>query len=372
MDYMEQALSLAKLAVGQVSPNPAVGAVVVGNGVVVGQGYTQPPGSHHAEILALSQAGEAARGAEVYVTLEPCCHYGRTPPCTRALIAAGIGEVHIATLDANPAVSGRGKSELEEAGIKVYVGEHEAEAKQINEAYTKFITTGIPFVTAKFAISLDGKIATKSGDSRWISGTEARKYVHNLRYTSDAIMAGVNTVLADDPQLTCRCCGGRGGMVKKQPLRIIVDSKGRTPPSAQVFNEPGKTILVVSRPVGPEKVKPLAEVGAELLELPSEGEQIDLERLLKIMGEREVTSILVEGGGILLGSLFDANLIDRVVAFVAPVIIGGSEAKTPVAGKGVDKVADLLRLERVAVERFGDDLMVSGYVPSGGSILAEK
>jgi len=211
MDYMEQALSLAKLALGQVSPNPAVGAVVVRNDVVAGQGYTQPPGLWHAEVLALKQAGDQARGGTMYVTLEPCCHYGRTPPCSQAIIAAGITEIHLAMLDANPLVSGRGKDELEREGIKVYVGEHEAEAIQINEAYTKFITTGMPFVTVKFAVSLDGKIATKSGDSKWISGGEARRYVHNLRYATDAIMAGVNTVLVDDPQLTARCVVAREG-----------------------------------------------------------------------------------------------------------------------------------------------------------------
>ena len=194
MDYMEQALSLAKLALGQASPNPAVGAVVVNKDKVVGQGYTQPAGSHHAEIMALDKAGEQARGGVLYVTLEPCCHFGRTPPCTKAITAAGISEVHLATLDANPLVSGRGKEELERHVIKVHVGEHEETAREINEAYTKFITTGMPFITAKFAMSLDGKIASKDGDSKWISGEEARKKVHSLRYTHDAIMAGVNSI----------------------------------------------------------------------------------------------------------------------------------------------------------------------------------
>jgi len=359
---MEQALSLAKLALGQVSPNPAVGAVVVKNDIVVGQGYTQPPGSWHAEVVALKQAGKKAQGGVMYVTLEPCCHYGRTPPCTQAIIAAGIAEVHLAMLDANPLVSGRGKDELGGEGIKVYLGEHEEDAKEVNEAYTKFITTGMPFVTAKFAISLDGKIATKSGDSKWISSDEARKYVHNLRYTSDAIMAGVNTVLVDDPHLTARSCGGRGGTARKQPLRVIVDGKGRTPLTAQLFSEPGKTLLALGKFVTPEEKATFAQVGAELLELPSEGGLVDLERLLKTLGEREITSVLVEGGGILLGSLFDCKLVDKVIAFIAPIIIGGKEAKTAVSGKGVDKVVDSLKLERVSLEKLGEDLMVSGYV----------
>ncbi|MBA7487373.1 Riboflavin biosynthesis protein RibD [subsurface metagenome] len=359
---MEQALSLAKLALGQVSPNPAVGAVVVKNDIVVGQGYTQPPGSWHAEVVALKQAGKKAQGGVMYVTLEPCCRYGRTPPCTQAIIAAGIAEVHLAMLDVNPLVSGRGKDELEGEGIKVYLGEHEEAAKEVNEAYTKFITTGMPFVTAKFAISLDGKIATKSGDSKWISSDEARKYVHNLRYTSDAIMAGVNTVLVDDPHLTARSCGGRGGTARKQPLRVIVDGKGRTPLTAQLFSEPGKTLLALGKFVTPEEKAAFAQVGAELLELPSEGGLVDLGKLLKALGERGITSVLVEGGGILLGSLFDGKLVDKVIAFIAPIIIGGKEAKTAVSGKGVDKVVDSVKLERVSLEKLGEDLMVSGYV----------
>ncbi len=361
MDYMEQAISLAELALGQVSPNPAVGAMVVKNDAVVGQGYTQPPGSSHAEVLALNQAGEEARGSVIYVTLEPCCHYGRTPPCSQAIIAAGITEAHLAMLDPNPLVSGKGKEELEREGIKVYLGEHEGDAKEINEAYTKFITTGMPFVTAKFAMSLDGKIATKSGDSRWISGSEARRYVHYLRYTTDVIMVGVNTILADDPQLTSRC-GNKGGRTRKQPLRVIVDSSGRTPLTARVFGEPGKVLLALGKRVKLEEEKAFAQVGAELLELPSEEESVDLERLLKVLGEREITSVLVEGGGILLGSLFDQRLVDKVIAFIAPIIIGSQEAKTAVGGKGVDKVVDSIKLERVSTRNYDQDLMFSGYV----------
>ncbi len=359
---MEQALSLAKLALGQVSPNPAVGAVVVKDDIVVGQGYTQPPGSAHAEVVALKQAGKKARGGVIYVTLEPCCHYGRTPPCTQAIIAAGITEVHLAMLDANPLVSGRGKDELQGQGIRVHLGEHQEEAKEVNQAYTKFITTAIPFVTVKFAISLDGKIATRSGDSKWISGDQARKYVHNLRYTSDAIMVGVNTVLVDDPRLTARNCGARGGIARKQPLRVIVDSQGRTPLTARLFSEPGKTLMALGKFVAPEQKAAFAQVGAELLELPSAGGRLDLGKLLEALAQREITSLLVEGGGILLGSLFDGKLVDKVIAFIAPIIIGGSEAKTAVSGKGVDKVVDSLKLERVRLETLGKDFMVSGYV----------
>jgi len=366
MNYMGQALSLARLALGQASPNPAVGAVVVKKGTVVGQGYTQPPGSHHAEVLALKQAGEAARGGVMYVTLEPCTHYGRTPPCTEAIISAGIRRVHMAMLDPNPIVLGRGKDELEKKGIKTYLGEDEEEAREINEAYIKFITTGLPFVTAKFAISLDGKIATRRGNSRWISGPESRKYVHCLRYASDAIMAGANTVIADDPHLTTRCSGGKGGTARKQPLRVIVDGEGRTPLTARLFSEPGETLLALGRAAKPEERAAFNQAGAEIVELPAGEGRVDLARLLEELGKRGITSVIVEGGGILLGSLFDQGLVDKVIAFIAPVIIGGAEAKTAVAGRGVDQVAESFRLERMKVEKLGDDLMVSGYVTAKG------
>jgi diaminohydroxyphosphoribosylaminopyrimidine deaminase/5-amino-6-(5-phosphoribosylamino)uracil reductase len=366
MNYMGRALSLARLALGQASPNPAVGAVVVKKGTVVGQGYTQPPGSHHAEVLALKRAGEAARGGVMYVTLEPCAHYGRTPPCTEAIISAGIKRVHMAMLDPNPIVSGRGKDELEQKGIKTYLGEDAEEAREINEAYIKYITTGLPFVTAKFAISLDGKIATRTGNSRWISGPESRKYVHCLRYTSDAIMAGANTVIADDPHLTTRCSGGKGGTARKQPLRVIVDGDGRIPLTAQVFKEPGETLLALGRTATPEERAAFAKVGAEIVELPATGSRADLGKLLEALGKRQITSVIVEGGGILLGSLFDQGLVDKVIAFIAPVIIGGAEAKTAVAGRGVDEVAESFRLEGMKVAKLGDDLMVSGYVAVKG------
>lgn len=362
MDYMAQAFSLAKLAVGQVSPNPAVGAVVVNDGEIVGQGYTQPPGSDHAEIVALKQAGKLAKGATLYVTLEPCCHFGRTPPCTCSIIAAGIAEVHFAMLDPNPLVSGKGAEELEKAGIKVYMGEREDEAKELYEAYRKYITTGMPFVIAKFAMSLDGKIATRGGDSRWITGEAARKQVHNLRYTVDAVMVGVNTILVDDPRLTARCCGGKGGQSHKQPLRVIVDGKGRTPLTAQVFSQPGKTVVVLSRAATPDEKDAFAKVGGELMELPSAQEMVDLRRLFKKLGDSGITSVMVEGGSMLLGSLFDNGMVDKVVAFVAPVIIGGEKAKTAVGGEGVAKMAESLKLENMKVEQMDRDLMVSGRV----------
>lgn len=361
-DYMGRALSLAHLALGCTSPNPAVGAVLVKEGEIVGEGYTQPPGFGHAEVVALQEAGGNARGATMYVTLEPCCHFGRTPPCTQALLQAGIAEVHMAMLDPNPLVSGKGKSELEKAGVKIFLGERQEEAQLVNEAYIKHITTGYPFVIAKFAMSLDGKIATKTGDSRWISNEESRGIVHRLRQRMDAIMVGVNTVLRDNPRLTSRACGGKGGTVKIQPLRVIVDSWGRTPVSARVFRQTGKTLLATAHPLSSDRAQALSQGKVEVLEVPQEAGEVDLKELLRLLGQRGITSVLVEGGGTLLGALFEKGLVDKVTAFIAPIIIGGKDAGTPVEGTGVSKVAEALRLGKVKVERVGDDVMVCGYV----------
>lgn len=362
MDGMAQALTLARLALGSVSPNPAVGAVLVKHGKLVGQGHTQPPGGDHAEIVALKQAAGKARGATLYVTLEPCCHQGRTPPCTGAIIEAGVAAVHAAMLDPNPKVAGKGIAELEAAGIGVIVGEGAAEAAEIAEAYVKHVTSGLPFVTAKFAVSLDGKIATRTGDSRWISGEESRRYVHGLRHATDAIMAGINTVLTDDPRLTARVGSGQGGTGHRQPLRVIIDSSGRTPPEARLFQEYGQTMIVTGGPLKPEPKAAYQAVGAEILEIPLGDGRVDLAAMLQQLGARGITSVLVEGGGTLLGSLFAAELVDKVVAFVAPIIIGGAQAATPVGGHGVALVADAWQLNRVKVDRFDTDIMVSGYL----------
>lgn len=360
MEYMERALSLARLALGKVSPNPAVGAVIVRNGAVIAEGYTQPPGSAHAEVVALKQAGGGAHGATMYVSLEPCCHFGRTPACTQAIIESGIAEVHIATLDPNPQVSGRGQAELEAAGIRIHLGEEEEKARQLNEAYIKFITKGLPFVTAKFATSLDGKIATRTGDSRWISGPESREYVHQLRQAVDAIIVGVNTVLSDDPQLTARDKQGRP--LERQPLRVIVDSEARTPATARLFGEPGTTMVAVTSAVPRAKVREFQEVGAEVLEVISKDGLVNLEELLRELGSRGSISVMVEGGSTLFASLFEQGLVDKVIAFIAPMIIGGKRANVAVGGEGVERIDQALRLNRVTVERFGDDVKISGYV----------
>jgi diaminohydroxyphosphoribosylaminopyrimidine deaminase/5-amino-6-(5-phosphoribosylamino)uracil reductase len=359
--HMECALSLARLAVGYTSPNPAVGAVVIKDGFVVGMGYTRPAGSDHAEVTALRQAGDRAKRAAMYVTLEPCPHYGRTPPCTEAIIEAGISEVNVALIDPNPLVCGRGVNRLNEKGIKTRVGMCQQEAYDINEAYIKHVTTGLPFVVAKFAMSLDGKIATKTGDSKWITKEETRRYARGLRHTADAIMVGVNTVLADDPHLTARGCGGRGGVGKKQPLRLVVDSKGKVPVTAHVFQPPGEALVAVAAPFDPVKRERLVKAGAEVVELPAKDESVDIAEFLRFLGRREIANILVEGGGKLLGSLFDEDLVDKVMAFISPIIIGGRKAVS-VEGSGVENVAQALHLKRVDFKSLGDDILVSGYV----------
>ncbi len=361
MKPMERALSLARRAVGSTSPNPAVGAVLVKGGRVIGEGYTQPPGGPHAEIVALRQAGAAARGAILYVTLEPCCHQGRTPPCTQAIIEAGVKEVRLSHLDPDSQVSGRGRQALEEAGIAVQVGEGEEEARRINEAYIKQRTTGLPFVIAKFAVSLDGKIAATSGDSRWVSSPQAREWAHRQRSQIDAIIVGVRTILVDDPELTARPEGTTKGA--RQPLRIVADSRGRTPSSARVLGGPGKTLLATTAASTAAWRKRMAgAAGAEVLVLPAYRRQVDLLELLHNLGQRPVLSLLVEGGGDLLGSFFDRGLVDRVQAIVAPMIIGGRRAPTAVAGRGVRRIEEALRLREVRVDRLGEDVLVTGYV----------
>jgi diaminohydroxyphosphoribosylaminopyrimidine deaminase/5-amino-6-(5-phosphoribosylamino)uracil reductase len=361
LDFMAYALSLAELALGYTSPNPAVGAVIERDGLVVGLGHTQQPGMEHAEIMALNQAGEMARGATMYVTLEPCCHHGRTPPCTEAISNAGISEVNIAVADPNPKVSGKGIACLNEAGIKTNIGVYEQKAREINEGYFKYIRTGIPFVIAKFAMSLDGKIATRTGDSKWITSEEARNYAHGQRHSVDAIMVGAETIVADDPQLTARGYSGRCGRARLQPLRVIVDGKGRVPATARVFSEPGKTLVAVADGQLQREMLKIKREGTEYIVLGSDNGLIDIAELLKTLGQRQITTVMIEGGSRLLGYVFDHHLVDKVLAFVAPIIIGGEEAKTAVSGRGVENVADALQLKDIKIERFGNEFLISGY-----------
>jgi len=354
---MSRALALARQA-GVVSPNPAVGAVLVRGDHVVGEGFTQPPGGPHAEVVALEHAAERARGATLYVTLEPCCHQGRTPPCSRAIIAAGVAAVHFPILDPDPQVRGRGRDELAAAGIAVHVGEGEDEACRLYEAYIKHRTTGLPFVIAKFAASLDGRIAAPSGESRWISGPEAREWAHRLRAEIDAILCGANTIVVDDPQLTARP-GGRESA--RQPLRVVADGRGRTPASARVLQGPGRTLIATSDRSHRGWRAAMEAAGAEVLVLPRQGDSLDLGALLRVLGERGVVSLLVEGGGVIIGSLFDHGLVDKVQAIIAPIIVGASDAPAAVAGAGARRLADAWRLREPTVERLGEDVLITGY-----------
>jgi diaminohydroxyphosphoribosylaminopyrimidine deaminase/5-amino-6-(5-phosphoribosylamino)uracil reductase len=373
---IERALSLARQALGTASPNPAVGAVLVKDGRIVGEGFTQPPGGPHAEVVAIGRAGEAARGATLYVTLEPCCHHGRTPPCTEAVLAAGVREVHLSHLDPDSHVNGRGRAELESAGVAVFVGEGEEEARRINEAYLKHRTTGLPFVIAKFAASLDGKIAAASGDSRWVSGPESRRWSHRQRTLVDAIIVGVRTVLVDNPELTARPEPGEGARQAdgepRQPLRLVADSRGRTPASARILQGTGRTLVATTEASSEVWRRQMRDAGAEVVVLPARraagpasGGRVDLVELLRYLGGRDVLSLLVEGGGELLGGFFDLGLVDKVQAIIAPIIIGGQEATAAVAGRGTRRMADALRLRDVTIERLGEDVLVTGYTGRG-------
>jgi len=369
-DFMERALRLAERGRGRTSPNPMVGAVLVKGGAdgtsdVVGEGFHPQAGEPHAEIFALRHAGEQAWGATLYVNLEPCCHYGRTPPCTQALIAAGVTEVHLAMLDPNPRVAGRGQAELEAASIRTVLGEREAEARALNEVFIHWITTNRPFVIAKFAMSLDGKIATRTGDARWITGPAARRHVHQLRDQVDGILVGVETVIADDPQLTTRLDQAD----VRHPLRVVLDSTGRIPPTARLLDPalPGQTVVATTEAMPLERRQALADGGVEALALPADDGRVSLEALLAALGQREITSLLVEGGGTVLGSFFARGLVDKVLAFVAPVIIGGREAPTPVGGAGVARIAEAWRLTRVQIQQLESDVLISGY-PTQASV----
>lgn len=360
---MQRALDLAGNAPHYISPNPMVGAVVVSAaGEVAGEGVSQPPPEWtHAEVMALRQAGDRARGGTIFVTLEPCAHAGKTPPCTDAIIGAGVSEVHYAVRDADAQVDGRGHEALEKAGIRTVAGEGEEQARRINEAFFKHRTTGLPFVVAKFAVSLDGKIAAASGDSRWVSGAEAREWAHALRTRIDAILVGSSTVLVDDPLLTARPGGEEAG---RQPLRIIVDTRGRIPPMASALGGlTGETpTLVATGPdSAPEWRASLQARGAEVLTLPLAGDHVDVRALLEELGRRDIVTLLVEGGGVIFGAFFDAGLVDKVHAVIAPVIIGAADAPAAVAGEGAYRMADALRLRDVTVERLGEDLLVTAY-----------
>jgi len=347
--FMRRALRLARR--GRTSPNPMVGAVVVNEGRIVGEGYHPRAGESHAEVLALGQASELAKGAELYVSLEPCCHHRRTPPCTDAVLAAGIRKVYAAMVDPDPKVGGRGVEILRSAGIQVQVGLLGAQAAELNRGYIKRITTGMPFVLWKAAMTLDGKIATRTGDSRWVTGEKARRCVHRLRSRSDAILTGVGTILADDPELTAR--GTRG---RPDPVIIVADSTAATPPTARILNSDARTIIAVTGAAPEEKVEALRTAGAEVLILPKCSEGVDLCALLARLGRLGLNEVLLEGGGRIAASALRAGLVDRGLVFIAPKIIGGQSAPTPVEGAGIELMSRALAVSKPKIRRFGEDI----------------
>lgn len=356
-DYMKMALELAARARGRTSPNPMVGAVLVKEDRVIGQGYHVRAGEPHAEVLALAEAGDEARGATLYVTLEPCCHHGRTGPCAEAVLVAGVSRVVAAMADPNPLVAGGGFRLLREAGVDVITGVMEEEARELNEVFLKHVTTGLPFVVAKAAMSLDGKIATRTGQSKWITGPQARAYGHCLRNWYDAILVGIGTVQADNPSLTTRLPDGTG----RDPVRIILDSAANTPPTANVLAGCGQTsvIIATTASAAPEKTAALQQAGAEVL-VVNEGPRVDLTVLMKLLGERNITSVLIEGGAEVHGSAFAAKIIDKVVWFIAPKIIGGREAPGPVGGLGIGDLSGAALLERIKISHVGPDICIEG------------
>ena len=356
--YMRMALKLAEKAAGRTSPNPLVGAVIVKDGKIIGRGYHLRAGTPHAEIHALREAGDKAVGAALYVTLEPCSHFGRTPPCSQAVIKAGIAEVYVAMQDPNPLVAGRGIKQMGEAGIRVHVGLLEDEACRLNEIFIKYITTRTPFVLLKTAMTLDGKIATRTGHSRWVTGEAAREMVHCLRDRYDAILVGVNTILADDPALTCRVPEGR------DPVRIVLDSRARTPAGAlAVMQEsPASTYVVITDKAPFGRIVDLSATKAKIIRAAADSQgRVDLPSLLRKLGEMEITSLLVEGGAEVAASFLEAGLVDKVLTFVAPKIIGGSEAPGPVSGRGKETMDGAIPLTGVTYGHVGDDLYIEGY-----------
>lgn len=365
--FMVQALRLAKRAYGQTSPNPMVGAVLVQDGEVIGRGWHHRAGAPHAEIEALADAARRQRsvsGATVYVTLEPCCTHGRTPPCTEALIRAGVRRVVVAAVDPNPRHAGQGLVRLREAGITVDSGVLEAESNRLNEAFNHWIVHRIPWVTAKSAMTLDGKIATASGQSKWITGPKSRAHAQRLRLGVDAVLVGVETVLADDPSLTVRTQPGfRRPAWHPVKLRIILDTRARTPLESRLVSDDGRasTLIVVSELADPARIAAL-QARVTVIRAPERDGRIDLAWLMPELGRMGVLHLLVEGGGTVLASFFEAGLVHRIAFFYAPRILGGEESRRSVAGQGFRSLAEAPSLTDVESRRFGEDLFITARV----------
>ncbi|WP_302177158.1 bifunctional diaminohydroxyphosphoribosylaminopyrimidine deaminase/5-amino-6-(5-phosphoribosylamino)uracil reductase RibD [Megamonas funiformis] len=356
--YMRLAMQLAGNAIGRTSPNPLVGAVIVKDNRVVGCGWHRKAGTLHAEVHALNQAGELAQGADVYVTLEPCAHYGKTPPCAKALVEAKVKNVYGGLLDVNPKVAGKGFKILEDAGIHVEYGFLQDELRKQNEVFFKWIEHKKPFVVLKAAMTLDGKIATATGQSKWITNETSRAYGYKLRDIYDGIMVGINTVIEDNPMLTARVDGG------KNPIRIVVDSSLKIDINANVVQDKSaKTIIATTDKADKDKFLKLQAQDVDVIVVDKdENDKVDIEKLLDILGQQNICSILVEGGATLSGSFVAKKLVDKVYFFIAPKIIGGKEAKTPVAGTGILNLQEALTLKDIQIEKLEEDILIIGRV----------
>lgn len=356
--YMRLAIRLAKKAAGLTNPNPAVGAVVVKDSRIVGTGYHKRRGLPHAEINALNDAGARARGGVLYVTLEPCDHFGRTPPCTDSVIRSGVKKVVIAMRDPNPVNNGRGIARLKSRGIKTVVGILEDEAKSINLPYIKYITKKTPYVTVKIAESIDGKIATRTGESRWITSERSRKLAHRLRRKVDAVMVGVNTLIKDDPVLLSKFPG------RKQPVRIIVDSRLRSSLKAKMFDIAflHPVVIATTKSADCKAAGPYRAKGVNILTVKSKSGKVDLKSLLKLLGKMEMAHVMVEGGGELVWAMVDEGLVDRFIFFIAPRIIGGRDAVTAVEGDGIKKIQEAVGLKVLKIKKIAEDILVEAEV----------
>ncbi len=351
---MLRAMELARK--GKTTPNPMVGAVLVKNNRIIAEGFHPRAGGPHAEVVALRKAGKKARGADLYVNLEPCCHIGRTPPCTDAIIQSGVSRVFAGMKDPNKRVQGKGIRLLKAAGIKVSVGMMKNDCEKLNEAFVKVMKAGVPFVTVKTAMSLDGKIATRTGDSQWISGVKSREFVHELRKQNDAILVGTNTILKDNPKLNCR-------LKKKQvshPARIVLDRRNRIPLTAKVFanSKTQRVVYVSSLELSAKREKLLMARNIEVLKVKTLKSGFDFKQLMKLLAQKDLNSILIEGGGEINSSAFEAGIVDRVFAFISPILIGGQQAPSPIGGKGVTKISKAIKLKNMKVIQVGEDLMV--------------
>ena len=360
IEFMSRALELAARAAGRTSPNPMVGAVIVRDGTVVAEGYHEKAGADHAEIVALKRAGGNTRGATMYVTLEPCAHHGKTPPCVEAIIGAGIGRVVAAQVDPHKLVAGKGIERLTEAGIEVEVGVLEARARRLNEAHIKFSETGLPFVYLKYAMSLDGKVATRTGDARWITGEAARRRVHELRDRVDAIMVGSGTVRTDDPELTTRLPEHDG----MDPVRVVLNTGATLDPQTRIFNTDSQapTWLVVGEDCPEENMQRFNSTTTEIVRCPVDESRLDLRAVLKLLGERGIRSVLLEGGPTVNSAALEQGLVDKLLCFVAPILVGGNDAPGPVGGTGIERMADALRLADEEIETVGTDVLIQGYL----------